>query len=109
MVLSEVPEADREFLEAQAATLKALGLPEIAAILTEAAANALPASVVHCPYAARDVYNWQAREQSHRRRLNHHNTREPLVTAVALPRLANISDGRLFVRSWARLRHPRLS
>jgi hypothetical protein len=40
MVLAEVAEADQEFLGAQAATLKTLGLPEVATILLEAAASA---------------------------------------------------------------------
>ena len=49
MVLAEVAEADQEFLEAQAATLKALGLSEVATIVLEAAASALPVVPTHRP------------------------------------------------------------
>jgi hypothetical protein len=67
-VLAEVPEADREFLEAQAAMLNAIGLPEIAVVVEEAAINALPANVLQCSYAETDTYNYESWQASHRRR-----------------------------------------
>jgi hypothetical protein len=68
MVLAEVPEAHQEFLEAQAATLKALGLSEVATIVLEAAASALPANILHCPYAEDDLHNYDSWQASHHRR-----------------------------------------
>jgi hypothetical protein len=65
-ILSQI-ETDRETLERDAAELDAVGLPEVAAIVMEAAANALPANVMHCPYSEDDVHNYQS-WQSYQRR-----------------------------------------
>jgi hypothetical protein len=66
-LLSQV-EADKDSLERDAAELDAVGLAEVAAIVLEAAASALPASVMHCPYAEDDLHNFQSWQASHQRR-----------------------------------------
>jgi hypothetical protein len=61
-------ETDKESLERDAAELDAVGLPEVAAIVLEAAANTLPANILHCPYAEYDLHNYQNWQASYRRR-----------------------------------------
>lgn len=60
-------ETDKESLKRDAAELDAVGLPDVATIVLEAAANALPANVMHCPYAEDDLHNYQNWQASHRR------------------------------------------
>jgi hypothetical protein len=75
--LSQV-ETDKESLERDAAKLDAVGLPEVAAIVLEAAANALPANILLCPYAETDSHNyegWQAGYQ--RKRANSRHSKWP--------------------------------
>lgn len=61
-------ETDKESLERDAAELDAVGLPEVAAIVLEAAAGALPVHVMHCPYAETDTHNYDSWQASHQRR-----------------------------------------
>ena len=49
-------------------TLDAVGLHDVATIVMEAAADALPASVMHCPYAEDDLRNYQSWQLSRLRR-----------------------------------------
>jgi hypothetical protein len=66
-LLSQV-ETDKETLERDAAELDAVGLPDVATIVMEAAANALPANILHCPYAEDDLHNYQSWQASYQRR-----------------------------------------
>lgn len=61
-------ETDKESLERDAAELDAVGLPDVAAIVMEAAAGALPASVMHCPYAETDTRNYESWMAAYQRR-----------------------------------------
>jgi hypothetical protein len=50
----------REALETDAEELKAIGLPEVAMIVAEAAEKAIPAHILECPYDAQDACNYIA-------------------------------------------------
>src|SRR6185312_8871278 len=63
-LLAEIT-ADRESLERDGAELDAVGLPDVAAIVMEAAASALPDNVLHCPYAETDSHNYGSWQASH--------------------------------------------
>jgi len=42
--------------------------PEVAAIVLEAAASALPANILHCPYADTDTHNYESWQASYQRK-----------------------------------------
>ena len=50
---------DREYLEHEARELEAIGLPDVAALVWEAATLA-GSEIEHCPYAPEDHRNYQA-------------------------------------------------
>lgn len=54
---------------------RAVGLPDVATIVMEAAANAFPAHVMHCPYAATDIRNYQSWMGNHQRKQSHRNSK----------------------------------
>jgi hypothetical protein len=60
--------ADREALQRDASELAEVGLPDVATIVLEAAASALPAHIMHCPYAETDSHNYESWQASHRRK-----------------------------------------
>jgi hypothetical protein len=66
-LLAEIT-TDRESLQRDANELAEVGLPEVGAIVLQAAANALHAHVMHCPYAEDDLHNYQSWQASYRRR-----------------------------------------
>jgi hypothetical protein len=66
--LLTIGEADRESLLRDAAVLADMGLPMVAAIVEEAAADAVPAAIKFCPYAAEDAHNFKNWHESHQRR-----------------------------------------
>jgi hypothetical protein len=66
-LLTEIT-ADRESLQRDATELVEVGLPEVAAIVAEAAASALPAHLKHCPYAETDIANYESWQANRRRR-----------------------------------------
>jgi hypothetical protein len=74
-LLSQVV-TDKESLEQDAAELNAVGLPDVATIVLEASANALPASILHCPYAASDVCNSQSWQLSRLRTFRQHRAQQ---------------------------------
>jgi hypothetical protein len=66
-LLAEIT-ADQESLQRDANELTKVGLPDVAAIVLEAAANALPANVMHCPYAETDSHNYESWMAAYQRR-----------------------------------------
>jgi hypothetical protein len=66
-LLAEIT-ADQGSLQRDANELAAIGLPEVSAIVLEAAAIALPASVLHCLYEEADRHNFDNWQASHQRR-----------------------------------------
>jgi len=66
-LLSQV-ETDKESLERDAAELDDVGLPDVATIVMKAAASALPAHVMHCPYAETDTRNYESWMAAYQRR-----------------------------------------
>jgi len=81
-LLAEIT-ADREALQRDANELAEVGLPGVAAIVTEAAANALPAHVMHCPYAETDIHNFQSWQASHQRKFANRPTYEKMERPAA--------------------------
>ena len=67
--LLETIDADQESLERDAAELEEIGLPDVAAIVAEFAANSLSARKLYCPYEPEDRANYQSRQQSYDRRV----------------------------------------
>jgi hypothetical protein len=61
-------DTDQESLLRDAAELAEMGLLKASDIVAEAADTALPASVLHCPYAESDAYNFQNWQRGHRSR-----------------------------------------
>jgi hypothetical protein len=65
--LDKVIILSRESLERDADELTAIGLPEVAKILAEAAEVAIPQSELNCPYDPEDKNNYQSWQASLRR------------------------------------------
>jgi hypothetical protein len=61
-------EADHESLERDAQELEAIGLPKVAAIVSEAAVQA-PSELERCPYSPEDRCNYQSWMASYERRV----------------------------------------
>ena len=57
-----------EALQRDASELAEVGLPDVATIVLEAAASALPAHIMHCPYAETGSHNYESWQASHRRK-----------------------------------------
>lgn len=66
-LLAEIT-ADRESLERDAAELDAVGLPDVATIVMEAASTALSAGVMYCPYDESNAHNFDSWQAAYHRR-----------------------------------------
>jgi hypothetical protein len=67
--LLEAMGSDQESFERYASELEAVGLPNVAAIVLEYAADALPERVLRCPYSPNDRANYECWQASYDRGL----------------------------------------